>query len=347
MKPIKMLKVIRTLYDLLFMILICGIFTSGIALAQTQEYKEYSVKKGDTLWDISSREIADPFLWPKIWKENPEIKNPDLIYPGQMIKIPLYLIQKEITPAPSPQVEKVIPLPRPMPEVKPQPQVKKEEPALTIKPVEKKYLLDKDTLISSGYISDTIEGKGFIIGSPSERTLLGKDDYAYIKTKNPVKAKERFFIIRSSGPVKHPVTGAMMGYLIDVLGVAEVIGKESGQTKVMIITSYSETEAGDLLSDYYEIEPPFLVDNPRTPDITGFIVATKQRRILNSPLDIVYIDKGKKNGVEIGDVLGIISRNQYATPNGYIQVISTKDFTATAIIRKSDKEVTRGDRIGH
>ena len=66
-----------------------------ITFAETQEIKEYKVVKGDTLWDITKAELNDPFLWSKVWKENPWIANPDLIYPDQIIKIPLYLIQKE------------------------------------------------------------------------------------------------------------------------------------------------------------------------------------------------------------------------------------------------------------
>jgi hypothetical protein len=66
-----------------------------ITFAETQEIKEYKVIKGDTLWDITKKELNDPFLWSKVWKENPRIANPDLIYPDQMIKIPLYLIQEE------------------------------------------------------------------------------------------------------------------------------------------------------------------------------------------------------------------------------------------------------------
>jgi LysM domain len=66
-----------------------------IAFAQTQEMKEHKVIKGDTLWGISKAELNDPFLWPKVWKENPGIENPNLIYPDQTIRIPLYLIQKE------------------------------------------------------------------------------------------------------------------------------------------------------------------------------------------------------------------------------------------------------------
>lgn len=66
-----------------------------IAFAEAKEIKEYKVMKGDTLWDITKAELKDPFLWPRVWNENPGIVNPDLIYPDQMIKIPLYLIQRE------------------------------------------------------------------------------------------------------------------------------------------------------------------------------------------------------------------------------------------------------------
>jgi hypothetical protein len=66
-----------------------------IAFAEAKEIKVYKVIKGDTLWDITKAELNDPFLWPKVWNENPGIVNPDLIYPDQMIKIPLYLIQQE------------------------------------------------------------------------------------------------------------------------------------------------------------------------------------------------------------------------------------------------------------
>ncbi len=48
----------------------------------------YTIKQGDTLWDISNAYLKDPFLWPFVWKANLYITNPDLIYPGNKLVIP-------------------------------------------------------------------------------------------------------------------------------------------------------------------------------------------------------------------------------------------------------------------
>jgi len=301
--------------------------------AQMQEYKDYTVLKGDTLWDISKKELNDPFLWPKIWKENPTITNPDKIYPKQKIKIPLYLAQKEISLPVTPKQEV---------------EIKKEEPQKEIpkkiEPVKKEYLVEKNLLISSGYIAETIPSVGKIVDSQSAKNLLGKDDYAYIETNYPVKIGDKFYVIRSAEKVKHPESGDKLGYLIEVLGIAEVISQKNNVIKVKITASYNDILIGSLLENFYEIEPPFVIDPPRKPDINGYIVTARYLRLINGTWDIVYIDKGRKDGLEAGDMLAITT-GKYKELNGVIQVINIRESTATAIVRKINIEAVKGDTV--
>jgi len=301
--------------------------------AQMQEYKDYTVLKGDTLWDISKKELNDPFLWPKIWKENPTITNPDKIYPKQKIKIPLYLAQKEISLPVTPKQEV---------------EIKKEEPQKEIpkktEPVKKEYLVEKNLLISSGYIAETIPSVGKIVDSQSAKNLLGKDDYAYIETNYPVKIGDKFYVIRFAEKVKHPESGDKLGYLIEVLGIAEVISQKNNVIKVKITASYNDILIGSLLENFYEIEPPFVIDPPRKPDINGYIVTARYLRLINGTWDIVYIDKGRKDGLEAGDMLAITT-GKYKELNGVIQVINIRESTATAIVRKINIEAVKGDTV--
>ncbi|MGB9716045.1 MAG: LysM peptidoglycan-binding domain-containing protein [Thermodesulfovibrionales bacterium] len=308
------------------------LITVPFLFAQTEEYKDYTVKKGDTLWDISQKELGDTFLWPKIWKENTQIANPDRIYPGQKIKIPLYLLQKEIPLSQVPEVR-----------VEKKEKIKKEMPK-KIGLTKKEYLVSKDILMASGYIADTISSVGSIVDSSSGRTILGKGDYAYINTEKPVKIGDKFYIIRSTGKVTHPKSGTLIGYLIEVPGIAEVIEKNNDKIKIQITDSFLDVNKGDLLDSYHEIEPPFIDDNPRRPNINAYIVATKELRILNGKEDIVYIDKGEKDNVKIGDIFSIIEE-KHGEEKGFLQIINTKKSTATCIVKKSNNEISRGDEI--
>ena len=65
----------------------------------------------------------------------------------------------------------------------------------TVKPVTKNYLVDKNLLIVSGYITDSVHSVGAIYDKPGEMTNLSKGEYAYISTDQPVKKGDKFYII--------------------------------------------------------------------------------------------------------------------------------------------------------
>ena len=45
----------------------------------------YVVERGDTLWDISALFLDEPWRWPELWRVNPDIRDPNLIYPGDKL----------------------------------------------------------------------------------------------------------------------------------------------------------------------------------------------------------------------------------------------------------------------
>lgn len=55
----------------------------------------YIVKNGDTIWDLSAKELRDPFAWGQIWQVNPQVKNPNQIYPGQKLNLPQARVMPE------------------------------------------------------------------------------------------------------------------------------------------------------------------------------------------------------------------------------------------------------------
>ncbi len=63
------------------------VFAGDILRIREDAPTTYVVQKGDTLWDISALFLEDPWLWPELWYFNPQVDNPHLIYPGDLLKL--------------------------------------------------------------------------------------------------------------------------------------------------------------------------------------------------------------------------------------------------------------------
>lgn len=307
------------------------------------QYEEYTVKKGDTLWGIANERLENPFSWPKVWQVNPKITNADLIYPGQVIRIPIDLLKpkyrklvKPATPA-EPVTEPPIETPVSAP-------ISAKKP---VKVEKARYLAKPEFIAAAGFISDDLQEMGTILGSPSEHQLLGRYDRVYV-TDNGANKGKKFSLFRKIKKINHPVTGNYLGTLYEILGSLEVTEHRNGANAAKIIDSYNYIEPKSILGEYSELEAVLVSEKPRTPNISGYIVETKELKWNIGVHEVVYLDRGADDGLAVGDVLSISKPEKrfYGEKIGKVQVIKTTPSTTTAVILQSTEEFHRGYVFG-
>lgn len=336
---------------------------------QIPEERKYTVKEGDTLWDISNNILKDPFLWPRLWRDNRYIANPDLIYPGNTIILPgEEAVVMEAPPAPVAEAPK---------EVAPPPAVEEAEAALPLEEappvkVEEKFgrpfilegvgvLTDEVLIFSGGFIVPKLENKGVIIGSWDKKVLLGDNDIIYIdKRKNPSIANgDKYTIYKVVRQVKHPATEKKIGYLVKILGVVQITDVKKDVATGTIIRSFDTMEYGDRLMPYKKTAIPGESEKGGgNKKLNGYIVDVKDEKIQNAQLDIVYIDRGTKDGVMVGDRFVVVrpglKTSKYGTGEGLrlpgqivgeLSILSVQEKTATAKILNSVRSITKGDFV--
>ena len=213
--------------------------------------------------------------------------------------------------------------------------------------VSRQYLIDKNLLISSGWISKEFPSIGEIINSPSERTAFGTHDLIYLRTDGNVAVGDKFFAIRAVKEVTHPSTGAYLGHHIRITGILEIIGKDENIPKARITTAFENLHTGDGLMPYENIEPPLVPVTLRTPEIDGYIVESHMNSLMTGRGDIVYLDKGQDDGLEVGDIFRALTSTPVERSIGTIQIISLQPTTSAAIILKSDQDIIIGDMWGN
>jgi nucleoid-associated protein YgaU len=328
--------------------------------------RKYTVKPGDTLWDITNAFLKDSFLWPKVWNKNQYIVNPDLIYPGNVIELPggeetraeapVITPQPTTAPLPREEVEAAAPSPK-----QPEKHVEitpPEKPVPAAKPIEMKFLA------ASGYILTGQGSAGTVVGAMNNRELIGEGDTAYLLPKggSAPRIGDRYTIYRAVRKVYHPITGTYMGELIRILGQTEITGADPNEKTVTsrVLTSYDYIQPGDFVMPTLTGEGSVDQTTPTTPNrqLDGFIIEVKENRASQAQLDVVYLDRGRQHGVHSGDRFAIDregDKTPFLSPGGGVrlprrvigelQVIAVQDSTATAQIVKSTEVIYKGDHF--
>lgn len=306
----------------------------------------YTVKKGDTLWDISALFLHDPWRWPDIWYVNPQVRNPHLIYPGDVLEL-TYVNGK-------PQLRVVAKGP-----IKLSPRVRSTpwDGAIPTVPIDaiapfltRPYVVGENELDSAPYVVDFAD----------EHTLGGAGMRAYVRA---IEASEpqKFDLVRKGGPYKDAETGEVLGY--EALFVGSGLLKRTGDPATVAITdTVSEVLVGDRLLPVGEerrIEDFY----PRPPSTTvaGAIIDVFDGVSQIGQYQVVVLDRGARDGLEPGTVLRVDqrgetirdpvaadSRTKVTLPDesaGLIMVFRTFDRVSFALVMEAERPMHVLDRI--
>ena len=249
----------------------------------TQETKEtegvYTIKKGDTLWDISSKFLKDPFLWPKLWERNPYITNPHWIYPGNQIQLAtVESVKKEEPPsaqpvkkeesqkaveekpqeavkepeARGPEVEKVE-SPSPPPVGKKQEEVAEAGPEVKSASVEAKKPVYFREIRSAGFMSDLeYRGIGIVLEGREGKNLMSEGDIVYLalRTSEAVSIGNKYTIFRAAEEIRHPITEKRIGRKYNIIGNVQLIDQHGNLFTAKVIESFDAVMVGDYIQPY-------------------------------------------------------------------------------------------------
>ncbi|MGH8482560.1 MAG: LysM peptidoglycan-binding domain-containing protein [Nevskiaceae bacterium] len=321
--------------------------TEPVALKEDAPLR-YVVKKGDTLWDIANKFLRDSWQWPELWYVNPKVRNPHLIYPGDV----LYLYYVDGAPrlakagegpegaeaAPQEPVD-VLP-PGGLGEMTPTARELPVDQAIYAIPADQiraflrgPRVIDEDELDDAPYIIDF-----------EEKALMGAaDSYAYVLDIED-ESISQYQVVRRSQEYEDPDDGDTIGY--EVIPVADAEVRAFGDpSTVYLLRSDMETRIGDYLLPV-ETDPLALRFMPHAPakEIDGKIISVHNGMSQIAQYQIVTLNRGTEHGLEPGHVLSVWqagrkSKDPYALFGGSVKLPDQK--AGTLMVFKT------GERVSH
>ncbi|MDO8447250.1 MAG: LysM peptidoglycan-binding domain-containing protein [Rhodoferax sp.] len=338
----------------------------------------YTVKRGDTLWAISGVFLKRPWRWPELWGMNlQEIKNPHLIYPGQM----LYLEKKDGRA--TLRARQSSAAGEPTDTVRLSPRTRYESLASDALPTLKSHLIEP--FLAEPVIVDEngLKSAPRIVAAQEGRVLLTRGDRAYARghgdavlLDDPTQRQKQYRIFRNATPLKDPVTGEVLGYEAQYVGQALLVRGESTQEStgkdgkprtdivpatIDIVGAKEEMRVGDRLLP--EPERQLLSYVPRAPQgtVDARIVSVYGSAVANAGQNqVVVINRGTRDGVQSGHVMAIMkdgarlvdktdaARDELKLPderNGLLMVFRTFEKLSYALVLEVVDSVKAGDRL--
>ncbi|MGH8135875.1 MAG: LysM peptidoglycan-binding domain-containing protein, partial [Steroidobacteraceae bacterium] len=254
--------------------------------------ERYTVQKGDTLWDISAKFLTDPWYWPEIWHINPQVANPHLIYPGDVLALTWVEGQPRVV------LESGGPI-RLSPQVREHPLSE----AIYAIPYDRiKAFVSRPDVLAA----EQVEAAPYVVRGRDQQLISAEGEKIYVRRFDAAANAGRYDIYHVGDELKDPDDGDVLGYQGLYAGLADF--RQAGDpATLMLVESARETTEGDiLLPDTVELKPDFIPHAPaKKIDGTIIAVTSDQQRTVTGEFDVVIINRGTRDGLEPGHVLAI------------------------------------------
>ena len=321
--------------------------TAPAPLVRDDAPLRYVVKKGDTLWDIAGHFLSEPWQWPEIWYANEQVRNPHLIYPGDV----LTLIWRDGRPSlvrsegvSALDVEHVSPQVREMP-------LDQAIPTIPLEAIRdflrSPRLVDEEELRTAPYVLAFVDSS----------VIEGAGKQVYLKNVQP-GAQYRYDVVRIGDKYVDPETREVLGW--EALPVAQVELQEFGDpSTAMIARSAIEARIGDrLLKPLDESFTSNFYPHAPTKAVGGRIISLYNTLSQTGQYQVVAINKGAVDGMEPGHVLSVLKSDREArdpytkrmTPlpdlyAGRLMLFKVDSRVSYGLIMTATREVHKFDRV--
>lgn len=276
---------------------------------------EYTVVKGDTLWGIAGKFLKEPWKWPLIWQMNrDQIKDPHWIYPGDIIKLDRSGAYPELSLVPGGAggfgggadvaAGNVVRL---------QPRIRTETLSTAIPTIPGSAI---GPFLSQPVVVEVagLEGSPSIVATEESRVVVGAGNLAYAD-RIGASSGVNWQVFRPGSALTDPDTGEILGYEAHYLGDARV-RRFGNPTTLEITKARQEINRGDKLMPARETSYSSYV--PRAPDkpIKGSIMSVDGGVSELGQYQIITINRGSRDGVEVGHVLASYHKGRTLGPEG-------------------------------
>ncbi|WP_440877406.1 LysM peptidoglycan-binding domain-containing protein [Thalassotalea sp. PLHSN55] len=282
-----------------FVVVVFSIMCSAIALADELKLNEnapktYVVKKGDTLWDISEVFLNQPWLWPKLWRLNPEVNNPHLIYPGDVLRL---VFDEQGRPM----------LVKGKPELKWTPKVRTQLKDLSPISTLPLHVIAPYIKYDSLLTDEQIEKLPYVLGS--EDGYKSSLDHIKVYVNGDLTVGQSYAVYEQGDEITDPETQEVLGRHVILVGSGKAVAsgnKEASEPATLYLDGVKrEVRAGTIVVPVNDgqLFPSYFTMQAANASVRGAIIKSAIDVREFGKLDIVMINRGLEHSVKQGDVM--------------------------------------------